>query len=306
MNRINIKFFLIIIGLLVFLSSCHMGRSDYMSEEQRNELEAAYDSLQSNYEALLTSYETESDTLPAELKSLYSQMQNMHSKMDANHRQMMSMHMDRHMQGDKMMAEGMGMHMQNNMTGEWYNQMMSMHDRMANMHQEMGQQSMAEMNKRLSEGYAKMRHMTPSTDETSEVPFNEEGDPSLLNGESLFAQNCASCHGNNAEGVGNVFPPLVDSEWVTGNKSVPIRILLHGLSGKIEVNGLSYQGSMPSFKARLSAAEMAAILNYLRDESEGDHSNISQEDIIRISNTYSDRTTSWNAEELNVKEQSNQ
>ncbi|WP_170864413.1 c-type cytochrome [Fodinibius roseus] len=274
-----------------------------MSEEQRQELEAAYDSLQSNYEALLTSYQTESDTLPAELKSLFSQMQQMHQQMETNHRQMMGMHMSRHMQGDKMMAEGMGMHMQDNMTGEWYQQMMSMHDRMAIMHQKRGQQSMAEMNRRLSEGYGKMRHMTPSTDETPEVPFNEEGDPSLLNGESLFAQNCASCHGNNAEGIGNVFPPLADSEWITGEKSVPIRILLHGLSGEIEVSKQSYQGSMPSFKARLSAAEMAAILNYLRAESEGDQSNISQEDVIQVAKKYNQRSSQWTADELNINGQ---
>ncbi|MEL7832841.1 c-type cytochrome [Fodinibius sp. Rm-B-1B1-1] len=306
MNKKDIGLYALTIGLLIFLSSCQMGGSGYMSEEQREELETAYDSLQSNYKMLLANYEAETDTLPAELKSLYSQMQQMHQQMDTNHRQMMSMHMDRHMQGDKMMAEGMGMHMQNNMTSEWYNQMMSMHDRMATMHQKREQQSMAEMNRRLSEGYAKMRQMSPSTDETSEVPFNDEGDPSLLNGESLFAQNCASCHGNHAEGIGGAFPPLVDSEWITGDKSVPVRILLHGLSGEIEVSGQSYQGNMPSFKARLSAAEMAAILNHLRTKSEGDQPNISQEDIIRISNTYSDRVTPWNAEELNVQEQGNQ
>ena len=271
-----------------------------MSEEQRQELKTTYDSLQSNYETLLTRYENESDTLSAELKSLYSQMQKMHNEMDVNHRQMMSMHMDRHMQGDKMMAEGMGMHMQNNMTGEWYNQMMSMHDRMANMHQNMGQLSMAEMNQRLSGEYNKMRNMVSGFEDPSEVPFNEEGDPSVLNGESLYTQNCASCHGSDGGGVVGAFPPLVNSEWVIEDKEIPIRILLHGLSGEIEINGQSYQGSMPSFKARLSAAEMAAILNYLRAESEGDHSEISQEDVIEIARKYDQRTKAWSAEELDI------
>ncbi|MDR8391468.1 c-type cytochrome [Aliifodinibius sp. S!AR15-10] len=306
MNKKDVGFYLVIVGLLVFLSSCQMGGSGYMSEEQREELETAYDSLQSNYKKLLTNYEGAMDTLPSDLQSLYSQMQKMHGNMDVSHRQMMTGNMGRHMQGDKMMGQGMGMHMQGHMTGEWYDQMMGMHDQMARMHQRMGQQNMARMNRRLSEEYGNMRKMVPGLDEPSETPFNEEGDPALLNGENLYSQNCSSCHGGNGEGVSGVFPPLVDSEWITSDKSVPIRILLHGLSGEIEVNGQSYQGSMPSFKARLSAAEMAAILNYLRDESVGNHSNISQEDIIRISNTYSDRATPWNAEELNVQEQGNQ
>jgi mono/diheme cytochrome c family protein len=306
MNKKDVGFYLVTIGLLVFLSSCQMGGSGYMSEEQREELETAYDSLQSNYKKLLTNYEGAMDTLPSDLQSLYNQMQKMHDDMDVSHRQMMAGNMGRHMQGDNMMAEGMGMHMQSHMTGEWYSQMMGMHEQMAQIHQRMGQQDMARINRHLSEEYGNMRKMIPGLDEPSEVPFNEEGDPALLNGENLYSQNCASCHGGNAEGVSGVFPPLVDSEWVTGNKSVPIRILLHGLQGEIEVQEQEYQGSMPSFKARLSAAEIAAILNHLREESEGDQPNISQEDIIRISNTYSDRATPWNAEELNAQEQGNQ
>ncbi|WP_441000478.1 c-type cytochrome [Fodinibius sp. SL11] len=306
MNKKDVGFYLVIVGLLVFLSSCQMGGSGYMSEEQREELETAYDSLQSNYKKLLTNYEGAMDTLPSDLQSLYNQMQKMHDDMDVSHRQMMAGNMGRHMQGDNMMAEGMGMHMQSHMTGEWYSQMMGMHEQMAQIHQRMGQQDMARINRHLSEEYGNMRKMIPGLDEPSEVPFNEEGDPALLNGENLYSQNCASCHGGNAEGVSGVFPPLVDSEWITSDKSVPIRILLHGLQGEIEVQEQEYQGSMPSFKARLSAAEIAAILNHLREESEGDQPNISQEDIIRISNTYSDRATPWNAEELNAQEQGNQ
>lgn len=300
---INVKsthFLFVAVGLLLFLTSCHMGQSNYMTNQEREQLDNAYDSLQTTYKTLMAEYEADADSLPGELQSLYSQMQQMHQQMDNNHRQMMGMHMGRHMQGNKMMAERMGMQMQGRMTGEWYDQMMSMHERMAHMHQEMGQQPMAKMNRRLSEGFGKMRQMTPETDEPSDVPFNEEGDPSLLNGESLFVQNCASCHGNDAEGVGRTFPPLVNSDWITGEKSVPVRILLHGLSGEIEVNGQSYQGSMPSFKARLSAAKIAAILNYLRVESDGDFSEISKDDIIRIDENYSDRKTPWRAEDFDI------
>jgi len=298
-NRMNIGFFLMIISLSLFLFSCQMGRSDYMSQEQRNEIEGAYDSLQTTYTALLAEYKSSTDTLPSQLSDLYSQMQNMHSEMDVSHRQMLSGNLGRHMQGNNMMAEGMGMHMQGHMTGEWYSQMMGMHKQMAQMHQTIGQQSMARMNQRLSGEYGNMRRMIPRLDEPTELPFNEEGDPALLNGENLFSQNCASCHGGNAEGVSGVFPPLVNSKWVTGDKSIPIRILLQGLQGEIDVQRQTYQGIMPSFKARLSAAEIASILNYLRDQNQGDFSEITQDDVIRVSKNTSERTRPWTASELN-------
>ncbi len=285
--------------LLITLASCQMGRSNYMSEEQREQLQVAYDSLQSNYKMLMTNYEGVTDTLPSDLKSLYSQMQKMHGNMDVNHRQMMAGSMGRHMEGGKMMERGMGMHMQGHMTGEWYDQMMGMYDQMARMHQRMGQQKMGQMNRRLSEEYGNMRKMVPGLGEPSEIPFNEEGDPALLNGENLYSQNCASCHGGNGEGVSGAFPPLVNSEWITGNKSIPIRILLHGLQGEIDVHGQTYQGIMPSFKARLSAAEMASILNFLRAKSEGEHATISQQDVISVEKSYRDRTSHWTSDELN-------
>lgn len=298
MVKMNNRFLLLVVGLLVFLSSCQMGRSNYMSKEQRKKLEVAYDSLQSNYKTLIASYETGTDSLPAELKSLYRQMQKMHGEMDVSHRQMLGMNMGPHMQGDNMMAEGMGMHMQGHMTGEWYSQMMGMHEQMARMHQRMGQQKMAQMNRRLSDEYGKMRKMIPGLDEPTDVPFNEKGDPALLNGKNLYSQNCASCHGSSAQGVSGAFPPLVNSEWVTGDKSIPIRILLHGLQGEIDVQQQEYEGTMPSFKARLSAAEIAAILNYIRDESKKDVPNITQEDVIRIAKNHSERTRPWTASEL--------
>jgi len=295
-NRLPL--FSVLLLFLLILSSCQMGRSDYMSEEQREQLQVAYDSLESNYKMLLANYEGQTDTLPSDLQSLYSQMQRMHSDMDVSHRQMMAGNMGRHMEGNKMMRQGMSMHMQGHMTGEWYSQMMGMHEQMARMHQQMGQQNTARMNRRLSDEYGNMRKMIPDLDEPSEIPFNEEGDPALLNGENLFSQNCASCHGSDAEGIGNGFPPLVDSEWLTGDKSTPIRILLHGLQGEIEVQGQTYQGIMPSFKARLSAAEIASILNYLRAQNQGEYPAITQDDVIQVSKKYGERTRPWTASEL--------
>lgn len=85
-----------------------------------------------------------------------------------------------------------------------------------------------------------------------------------VDGAQLFAANCAACHQANGEGIPQVFPPLVGSEWVTGDEHALIRILLHGVTGAIEVKGATYNGAMPAFADRFGDAELAALLTYVR------------------------------------------
>jgi mono/diheme cytochrome c family protein len=82
-------------------------------------------------------------------------------------------------------------------------------------------------------------------------------------GTDLYRSFCASCHQMNGKGDGSRFPPLVGSEWVTGNKNWLIRVLLEGLNDTINVNGVSYNGLMPAYRF-LRDEEIAAVANYIR------------------------------------------
>ena len=84
-----------------------------------------------------------------------------------------------------------------------------------------------------------------------------------MDGGAIFAANCAACHQANGQGLPGVFPPLAGSEWVVGDPKVLANILLHGVSGKIEVAGQSFDGMMPAF-AQLSDAEIAGVLTHIR------------------------------------------
>lgn len=84
-------------------------------------------------------------------------------------------------------------------------------------------------------------------------------------GKVLFAANCIACHQASGKGLPAVFPPLDGSEWVTGEVKALIAILLHGISGEIEVRGESFKGVMPSFK-QLTDAQIAALATHIRSE----------------------------------------
>jgi len=85
-----------------------------------------------------------------------------------------------------------------------------------------------------------------------------------VNGGVVYAANCTACHQTDGAGLANAFPPLDGSGWVIGEPELAAQILVHGMQGPIEVKGATYSGVMPSM-AHLSDAELAAVLNYIRN-----------------------------------------
>jgi mono/diheme cytochrome c family protein/heme/copper-type cytochrome/quinol oxidase subunit 4 len=84
-------------------------------------------------------------------------------------------------------------------------------------------------------------------------------------GADIYAGNCQSCHQADGTGIPGVFPPLAgnlpDLVNAEGGRQYLIDVLLHGLSGQIEVNGQTYNGVMPPW-ANLSDEQIAAVLNH--------------------------------------------
>ena len=95
-------------------------------------------------------------------------------------------------------------------------------------------------------------------------------DPVVL-GSKQYALACVTCHMSTGQGLPGVFPPLVDSEWVTASEERLIAIVLHGLKGPITVNGQTYgAAAMPAFGQgsgyNWSDEKIAAVLTYIRQE----------------------------------------
>jgi mono/diheme cytochrome c family protein len=84
-------------------------------------------------------------------------------------------------------------------------------------------------------------------------------------GAAIFSARCAACHQATGAGLPGVFPPLAGSNWVNGHDTTVIQIVLHGVQGSLTVNGGKYNGTMPTFGAQLSDADIAAVLSYVRN-----------------------------------------
>jgi ubiquinol-cytochrome c reductase cytochrome b subunit len=83
-------------------------------------------------------------------------------------------------------------------------------------------------------------------------------------GQKVYSQNCSSCHGATGMGTPGAFPPLANNPFVTGNANDVITTVLNGKTGAITVNGASYNGQMPPWKATLSNKDIAAVVTYIR------------------------------------------
>ncbi len=126
-------------------------------------------------------------------------------------------------------------------------------------------------------------------------------------GRALYQKACAACHGLTGEGLPNLAPPLLDSEWVTGPTDRLIQIILYGLEGPIEVNGRKYEPptvlpSMPAVDS-LSDPEIAAVLSYVTREMGQRSRTNSADQVTVIRNRHAGRQTPWTAAELPTESQ---
>jgi len=120
----------------------------------------------------------------------------------------------------------------------------------------------------------------------------------LPDGKQVFSTTCAACHQASGEGVPGVYPPLAGSEWVTGDEAKVVRILLHGVTGPIEVAGETFNSMMPPWGATLKDADIAAVLTYARSTWGNKGTPITAAKVAAIRAATASRTTPWTAAEL--------
>lgn len=116
-------------------------------------------------------------------------------------------------------------------------------------------------------------------------------------GERLFESHCSACHQYDDQGMGEA-PPLEDSPWVVGPSERLVRILLHGITGRIELAGRVYDREMPGFGRTLSDADVAALATYTRSRFGAAKPRVTPAEVKRIRDEHTGRTAYWHADEL--------
>ncbi|MCB0322583.1 MAG: c-type cytochrome [Bdellovibrionales bacterium] len=81
-------------------------------------------------------------------------------------------------------------------------------------------------------------------------------------GEAAYLANCAACHQPNGAGLAGAFPPLAKSDFLQPPFKTVIETVIHGKSGPLTVNGVTYNSVMPPMN-HLSDDDVVAIVNYV-------------------------------------------
>jgi len=87
---------------------------------------------------------------------------------------------------------------------------------------------------------------------------------SIANGKKVYMQTCVSCHQVDGGGVQNMNPPLIKTDYVLGDRTRLIKIVLNGFNENAEINGQTYSNNMPSHDF-LTDKQIADVLTYVRN-----------------------------------------
>lgn len=111
---------------------------------------------------------------------------------------------------------------------------------------------------------------------------------------------CNGCHQPQGQGLPGVNPPLAGSDWVQGGTERLIRVVLHGLTGPINVNGKPFAtpASMPGWGATMNDEDIAYALSYVRNSWGNKGTLVTKEQVAKVREATKARTSQWTMPEL--------
>jgi mono/diheme cytochrome c family protein len=123
-------------------------------------------------------------------------------------------------------------------------------------------------------------------------------------GKEVFRRetHCATCHQENGQGDA-IYPPLAGSEWVTGDETRLIKLVLKGIWGPITVKGKTYDPKngvppMMPFESLLSDDEVAAVLTYIRNNHGNSAPAVKPETVRKVRESVKDKRDFYSVDDL--------
>ncbi len=122
------------------------------------------------------------------------------------------------------------------------------------------------------------------------APLTAEQQKRYDAGAELYKGICSGCHQPDGKGKEKLAANLVDSNYVKGDATTPIRILLGGKEGPI--------GLMPPLGGALNDEQIASVLTYIRREWGHTAPPVGPEDVLEVRGLTKTRTKPWTDAEL--------
>ena len=119
---------------------------------------------------------------------------------------------------------------------------------------------------------------------------------SFIRGEKLYSTTaaCIGCHGQDGAGLPNLGPQLDGSDWVTGSESRLVKILIHGLTGPIQINQRTFtpQAFMPGLgvNSTIKDGDIADVSTFIRANWTNRAQKVTEATVAKIRKETSDRS----------------
>ena len=97
--------------------------------------------------------------------------------------------------------------------------------------------------------------------ESKPQPLAQSKDERIKLGQVVYNQVCVACHQAEGQGIPHAFPPVANSDYLNADTDRAISTVLHGLTGKVTVNGETYASIMPQLG--LPDESVANVLTYV-------------------------------------------
>jgi mono/diheme cytochrome c family protein len=85
----------------------------------------------------------------------------------------------------------------------------------------------------------------------------------MARGKIVYNSICLACHMATGKGVPTLNPPLVNTDYVLGDKTRLIKIVLNGFKEDVQINGQSFSNNMTPHKD-LTDRQIADVLTFVR------------------------------------------
>lgn len=103
-------------------------------------------------------------------------------------------------------------------------------------------------------------------------------------GELLYTKHCSNCHQADGSGLGRLYPPVKQSDYMNENFEQVLCLMRNGIRGELTVNGVQYNQAMPGVPT-LTDLEIAEIATYIYNAWGNEYGLIDVKEAERILNT---------------------